>query len=120
MNNTEKITSGKMRNKFKEIENGVESLSDEIIKGNALNGMSLSDLEELIDSVNGFEINSTVSGILTEYFSKIKEYRTENPINVTPEPEVGLKDKRRASNKINNGNRPSLKIKQDKNDDEVN
>tara|TARA_Y100000588_G_scaffold341918_1_gene386332 strand:+ start:36693 stop:37079 length:387 start_codon:yes stop_codon:yes gene_type:complete len=127
MSNTKNIMgrvgNGTLKNELEQVAENVESLKETILSGNILGKMKVSEVEELIEAIEDFQVNSTVLDILDSSFSKVKEYRTENPLDVKPEPEISLKqnneNKRRASNKMGSGNRPSLKLKQDENDDEV-
>lgn len=118
-----RIGNGSLKDELEQVAENVEGLKETILSGNVLGKMNVSEVEELIEAVEDFRVNSTVLDILDSSFSKVKEYRTENPLDVTPEPEISLKQKnenqRRASNKMGSGNRPSLKLKQDENDDEV-
>tara|TARA_Y100001960_G_scaffold321323_1_gene395780 strand:- start:3718 stop:4104 length:387 start_codon:yes stop_codon:yes gene_type:complete len=118
-----RIGNGNLKGELEQVAENVEGLKETILKSNVLGKMNISEVEKLIEAVEDFRVNSTVLDILDSSFSKVKEYRTENPLDVTPEPEISLKqnneNKRRASNKMGSGNRPSLKLKQDENDDEV-
>lgn len=122
-----RIGNGNIKDELEQVAENFKSLKETILEGNVLGKMNVSEIEDLIKTVEGIGENANTLENLGNSFSKVVKHRTENPLEATPEPELNLaqKNERRASNKVGNGkmgsgNRPSLRLKQDENDDEVN
>lgn len=122
----DRVGNGNLKNELEQVAENFKGLKETILSGNVLSKMNVSEIEELIETVEGIRENTNALETLDSSFFKVKEHMRENPLEVTPEPELNLtqKNERRASNKVGNGkmgsgNRPSLKLKQDENDNEV-
>lgn len=122
----DRIGNGNIKDELEQVAENVETLKEAILSENVLDKKNVLYIEKLIEVVEDFRDGSTVLDILDSSFEKVLRHRTDNPLEATPEPELNLtqKNERRASNKVGNGkmgsgNRPSLRLKQDENDDEV-